>query len=372
MNAHGIDDDFDVPSLPADESARVQRPRSTLGTKTASMPWEGPWIEIARGNSKKVIRNKIYTSPAGYVRREYSNYNTLQGLSHQFSSSSLLSSAHSDTMQSLHENALGREVAATRIRSRPATSSRSALPRPDSSPANVLHDLSAQVSRNFVRPKTSLGLYTFGDRVYTPSRKDKTPPARTPLRPVTALPMSKQKQLEERVKTEMFGDLLQSIKEEGKEGAPQQSPRGRKDEELKIRKPLVRDKSLTWSESSLSAKDVSEEETAAGQSFKKVLTPARKRLTNVMGSEGFSRVWVSDKSLYEVDPSVYFKMRMKLKGLREKTSIKVLDSHQWIDFLLYAEGKNERIPLNQNAERWISGLDTFLDKVRSSESRNVR
>uniref|UniRef100_A0A7S4PPF8 Uncharacterized protein n=1 Tax=Guillardia theta TaxID=55529 RepID=A0A7S4PPF8_GUITH len=360
-------DMLEVRGRPGEEGQVFRRPRSTLGTKTASMPWEGPWIEIERGSSKKVIRNKIYTSPAGYVRREYSNYKALHGLTTQFSSSSLSPSVSSHSMISMQEELRAGEGASRRARSRPGTSV-GKLPRPDSSPATILNDLSAQVSRNFVRPKSSLGTYSLGYRAHTPAWREKPPPARTPLRPVTAMPLSKQKQLEEKVKTEMYGDLVQSKVEEDAASTREKtllaSPHGRKDEELKPPKPLLRDKSLTFSDSTLSAKDVPEDESMSGQSFKerKGMTPARKRLTNVMGAEGFSRVWTSDKSLEDIDPSLYFKMRMKMRGLKERTSMKVLDTQQWIGLLLYAEGKNERIPLNKNAERWISGLDTFLDK----------
>ena len=362
----------EVRGRPGEEGQVFRRPRSTLGTKTASMPWEGPWIEIERGSSRMVIRNKIYTSPAGYVRREYSNYNALHGMTTQFSSSSLSPSVSSHSMISMQEELRAGEGASRRARSRPGTSV-GKLPRPDSSPATILNDLSTQVSRNFVRPKSSLGTYSLGDRAHHPAWREKPPLARTPLRPVTALPLSKQKQLEEKVKTEIYGDLLQSKMEEDAASTRGKtllaSPHGGKDKELKPPKPLLRDKSLTFSDSTLSAKDVPEDESMSGQSFKdrKGLTPARKRLTNVMGAEGFSRVWTSDKSLEEIDPSLYFKMRMKVRGLKERTSMKVLDTQQWIGLLLYAEGKNERIPLNKNAERWISGLDTFLDKVRSCE-----
>jgi hypothetical protein len=62
----------------------------------------------------------------------------------------------------------------------------------------------------------------------------------------------------------------------------------------------------------------------------------------------------------EFQGKVGFGLATNLKKMSKKSVAKIMIEHEWIKSILHAEGREE--PLNKNAEEWINGFSSLMDK----------
>jgi len=94
-----------------------------------------------------------------------------------------------------------------------------------------------------------------------------------------------------------------------------------------------------------------------------IFTEASKRLKHIKGEPSSKTLWVDKNKKHEFAgsaSSMSMKMVTKLKKKKNMATAKVNCEQGFIDALLHAAGREE--PLNRNAEEWISGFHSLMDK----------
>jgi hypothetical protein len=96
-----------------------------------------------------------------------------------------------------------------------------------------------------------------------------------------------------------------------------------------------------------------------------IITVASQNLLAIKGDTSrrsqIKRFWVEKKMTpQEFKGKVGFGLATNLKKMSKKSSAKIIIEHEWIKSILHAEGREE--PLNKNAEQWINGFGSLMDK----------
>jgi len=283
-------------------------------------------------------------------------------------------------------------------RERPGSGSSSIPQRPQSSMAySSLHR--DDVGRK--RPQTSMGT-----RTVTTAKHDGIP-ARTPLRPVTPAGFEEKR----RVEQEFFRFVSDGVPESHVKDSP---PSNEKMQSAYAKEPAGFSLHKTEKAHAVSGANATEAatnregrkprwqeiidlrrvdrvRTALGQTDSKVkhaskimnvnqaefrrrpkveyhappviFTEASRRLKHIKGEPSSKTLWMDKNKKHEFAgsaSSMSMKMVTKLKKKKNMATVKVNCEQGFIDALLHAAGREE--PMNRNAEEWISGFHSLMDK----------
>lgn len=393
---------------------RSQPSQRSLRNNSTPDPGEGEWIEHRVGPAISLVRSPTFRSPAGF-RRQYSTHmirtdepaldpkpalaTTMEAEDSQSKSMETTQTEHLATSQN------SASTLTPMVRSRPKSSMHNHRParcqpiqRPRSSLSRSIPTASPDVltRAELPRPKTSQGVLTLPTAESRPQmasvvRKSKTDdklkrsskalPPRVPLRPMSAAPI------------ETFDeDFLQMMGLADEEGLPRassetgvtkvQSLRFVKSEPVAgpMTTQALRRRSVLRYVSDEPPAEEGKSESSAKQatpdpeSEKHVSTTPKsatrhspaafQRLKNYRpGARPEKRFWSNVAAKTSEAPmaaSTLILIGGGVKRLQTRAAAKVHDEHEFIKAMLHREGKQE--PFNKNAEEWLAGVDSLLDK----------
>jgi hypothetical protein len=239
------------------------------------------------------------------------------------------------------------------------------------------------------RPQTSTGTRSLGPG--DSRRMLDALPARTPLRPVSAVGWQEQRRAEQ-----SFLNFVSAGDSPRQETGPDDRPKGTDSKETETVDGQNGEKYCTptkvsagesgptrrprWQEiihlrknSRLRSMGMSIETTSPTRAEKMYTrapfeynappvqhTEAAQRLKHIKGQPAAHRFWVEKRDRTAFSGKTTFEMASRIKQKKALASDKVVQEHEFINALLHEQGRTE--PLNRNAEEWISGYSSLMDK----------